>query len=185
MGNMRQCAACGNSFLAPVGQRLDNATCSAACRMRIHTDRSGGPDACWPWLALRNRKGYGYVRYEGQMAIASRVAWILCHGPIPNGVQVMHRCDNPPCCNPSHLALGTNKDNSDDMMRKGRHRLRPPFGEAHWCAKLSLADVAAIREQRTRGVPISQVAAAFGVSESTVSEVANGKRWRHVSSAGA
>lgn len=79
-------------------------------------DRGGGPDACWIWRGLSNRTGYG--RYSQQ--VASRVSWVMAHGPIPDGLLVCHHCDNPPCVNPSHLFLGSHLDNLRDSMRKGR-----------------------------------------------------------------
>lgn len=78
-----------------------------------------GPGECWEWTAHRLPKGYGVF---GPGVVAHRVAWEVAHGPIPDGLHVLHTCDNPPCCNPGHLRLGTPQDNVDDMMRKGRSR---------------------------------------------------------------
>lgn len=86
-------------------------------RLWSQVDRSGGPDACWLWQGHCDRGGYG--RLAG--ARAHREAWVQTFGPIPDGLWVLHRCDNPPCCNPRHLFLGTPKDNTRDMMEKGRH----------------------------------------------------------------
>lgn len=78
---------------------------------------------CWPWLGYRQRDGYGLVRKKGQPAEAAhRVAYRLLVGPIPAGFVVMHRCDNPPCCRPSHLIVGTQAENLADMRAKGRDR---------------------------------------------------------------
>ena len=102
-------------------------------------DRTGGPDACWPWTGFKDDDGYG--RYGRQRA--HRVAYKLAIGPIPAGFLVRHvTCDNPPCCNPVHLAIGTAADNSADMVAKGRQakgdrsrsRLYPetlPRGDSH------------------------------------------------------
>ncbi len=83
------------------------------------TDQSG----CWPWTAARKPKGYGVfsrgTRADG-LVTSSRMAWELTHGPIPVGQMVRHACDNPPCCNPSHLALGTDSDNLTDAYTRGR-----------------------------------------------------------------
>jgi hypothetical protein len=90
-------------------------------------DRSGGPDACWPWTATVRSDGYGMIDVGGKMVGAHRVSWEIANGPIPvggdyHGTCVLHRCDNPLCVNPSHLFLGTNDDNTKDRDAKGRAR---------------------------------------------------------------
>lgn len=96
-------------------------------------DRSGGPDACWPWTGARNTFGYGNVGENGFTLTASRVAYELTYGFIPpgegyHGNVVRHTCDNPPCCNPRHLVLGTQADNNHD--RDVRRRLYAADGQA-------------------------------------------------------
>lgn len=79
---------------------------------------------CWEWQGKRLKTGYGQFRRNAprRMELAHRVAWELIHGPVPEGSFICHRCDNPPCCRPSHLFLGTAQDNSDDMVKKGRRK---------------------------------------------------------------
>jgi hypothetical protein len=82
-----------------------------------------GPDECWPWQERsRLREGYGKMYVAGRVLPAHRIVWTLVNGPVPVGLFVLHRCDNPPCCNPAHLFLGTKADNTHDMIAKGRHR---------------------------------------------------------------
>lgn len=89
-------------------------------------DRSGGPDACHPWMTYRTPTGYGrFGPTSGKSVRAHRVAWELTHGPIPSGLQVLHRCDNPSCCNVRHLWLGTIAQNVADRDAKGRGVLPP------------------------------------------------------------
>ena len=81
-------------------------------------DKSGD---CWLWMAGKLEKGYGQFWFDGRTHRAHRMAWLLTNGEIPEGMCVLHKCDNPPCVNPSHLWLGTNQDNMDDMNNKGRN----------------------------------------------------------------
>ena len=80
----------------------------------------GGPDGCWEWQGYRHDWGYGKLAYRTQYYYAHRVSYELHYGPIPDGLHVCHTCDNPRCCNPAHLFVGTAKDNLSDMMMKGR-----------------------------------------------------------------
>jgi hypothetical protein len=92
---------------------------TVAERFWAKVDRSAA-DECWPWMAARFDNNYGAFWRDGRQQRASRVAWELEHGPIPPGMLVCHRCDNPPCVRPDHLFLGTDTDNKRDMAEKGR-----------------------------------------------------------------
>lgn len=89
-------------------------------RFWAKVDTAGGIDACWPWSGNRIAKGYGIFTHRGRNAGAHRTAYQYAVGQIPDGLWVLHRCDNPPCCNPAHLWLGTATDNNRDMIAKGR-----------------------------------------------------------------
>jgi len=90
-------------------------------RFWAKVDKSAGEDACWLWTARTSDGGYGRFNAISTQGIqAHRYAWEQVNGPIPKGLLVCHTCDNPPCCNPAHLFLGTNTDNARDRDRKGR-----------------------------------------------------------------
>jgi len=134
-------------------------------------------DGCWEWQMSKSDTGYGCF-YAGRAYHAHRYSWIRSRGPIPQGLLVLHKCDNRACVNPDHLFLGTHAENSRDMVEKGRRRApRTTAGEAHGESKLTDA---AVREIRTSSLTGRALAAKFGVSESAVSLVRHGKSWAHV-----
>ena len=133
-----------------------------------------GSNDCWEWSGYRNEHGYGALKGR----LAHRLVWQLERGPIPDGMNVCHRCDNPPCCNPAHLFLGTQSDNVHDMVSKGRRRGGNVAGERNGASKLTDADVASIRERYVpRKVTLRQLATEYGVSDSAISMIVNGRRW--------
>ncbi len=134
----------------------------------------GGPDECWLWLA-KATANYGYGRMtagRGRYLRSHQVAWALANGPIADGLVVLHSCDNPACCNPRHLTVGTQSDNMADARGKNR-AARPPkhAGESHPGAKLRDEDVAEIRRG---GSTLDQAAAQFCVSTKTIWRIRNG-----------
>lgn len=113
------------------------------------------------------------------MKRAHRVAWRLVNGPIPEGMWVLHHCDNPSCVNPKHLFLGTPKDNAQDMIKKGRQG--DNRGENAGGAKLTAEDVRAIRREYARGgVTQRALARRYGVSKGSIWYIVNYGTWKHL-----
>jgi len=137
--------------------------------------------ACIEWAGARTSSGYGCRRQQGKLVYLHRLAWEDAHGPIPAGMFVCHRCDNPPCYNVEHLFLGTAADNNRDMYAKGRGRHgRGVLGSQHPLAKLTDEAVRDIRRRRAAGTPLRVLSAEYGVSIAGVSRVEHRQSWRHV-----
>jgi HNH endonuclease len=143
----------------------------------------GGPQDCWTWTGCHDGYGYGHIRIEGHAVYAHRLSYELHHGPLPDGLYVCHNCptgDNPSCVNPAHLFLGTAKDNTQDMLSKGRQRYVSRPGEANPYAKLTDEIVLDIRRRITTGETKAALAREYGVSHVTISRIINRKTWKHL-----
>lgn len=135
---------------------------------------------CWEWQGYKNYDGYGCFKLEGKVKHSHRLAYEELVGTIPEGLYVLHHCDNPSCVNPNHLFLGTNQDNMTDMVKKGRQsRLK---GEKHGRAKLAEEDVIEIRRRVSVGKHGIQtkLGKEFNVSQTLISKIANRQRWTHL-----
>ena len=130
---------------------------------------------CWPWTGHTKKNGYGVIKKDGVSMFAHRASWEFHKSPIPEGLCVLHKCDNPPCVKPDHLFLGTHADNTADMLSKGRDV--PPRGERSGTAKLTWVKVAEIRKLKG-SLTQKEVAKQFGVTPSTISYVQSGKTWK-------
>lgn len=196
----------------------------AIARFWSKVDMSGGPAACWPWMAGLGRHGYGKFWNEGRTIAAHRVALTISAGAIPYGAWVLHSCDVPGCCNPMHLRPGSHAENMADMKARGRaasgerhgSRLHPdrvprgdrsgarlhpetrPRGDMHpWRrnpdlaprgtrngrARLTEDQVLEIRRLYDRGVPVSEISGAYGVTSAQVSRIGLRLQWQHVAEA--
>lgn len=137
-----------------------------------------GLGPCWLWTGAKDGKGYGQVRRRPKLWQAHRLAYTLTHGDIPEGLVVMHRCDNPTCVNPEHLSLGTQADNMADAAQKDRLATADDLPQT----KLTAAQVArAIQEVTDGASTLRELAQEFGVSEATLNSAVRGtKSWRHL-----
>lgn len=134
------------------------------------------PEECWLWKGRRHANGYGSFDLGGRPHQASRMAFTLTKGD-PGDLHVCHSCDNPPCCNPSHLWLGTPKDNHADMIAKGRQRYNAARGEKCSKSKLTRNDVLYIRASTA---PHKALGRQFGVSGTAIAHIRKRKNWAHV-----
>jgi hypothetical protein len=134
---------------------------------------TGPENACWEWLGSYDKDGYGLFKYRQRSRRAHRVAWELACGTIPDGDLVCHDCDNPACCNPAHLFLGSPADNAADMVDKKRS-LR---GVLNPRSKLSEADVLEIRWLWENNWEATDIAAEYGVSATAVRLIIKGQNW--------
>lgn len=137
------------------------------------------PRACWNWTGYISH-GYGRLSWKGLMSLAHRVAYELAYGDAPGELNVLHSCDNPACCNPSHLFLGTPLDNARDRALKGRNGHGCGLlGERHPSAKLTQEQVFEIRLLHSAGdKTLKMLAERFGTSRSQISRIILRQNWR-------
>jgi hypothetical protein len=140
---------------------------------------------CWKWSGSTNVWGYGRIgcgrRGRAKHIPAHRLSWQIHYGVIPKGLKVCHHCDNPPCCNPAHLFLGTQGDNVRDCRRKGRGRSGSPKGELNPKAKLTAEQIKSIRaEYATQKTFQYLIAKKYGVTQANINDIVLGKTWRHI-----
>lgn len=136
---------------------------------------------CWEYTGKALKSGYGNIGIgsigsDRVQIQAHRYSWILTRGPIPEGICVLHRCDNRLCVNPSHLFLGTKKDNTADAIAKGRHHC----GERNKKAKLTTEQVIEMRRLRKQGLTLRELAEQFPVTQTVVQQICAGKKWKHL-----
>jgi len=183
---LARCCICDQPFERPhsYGLRFRAAYCSFACYRRdrqsperfwAYANREPGvllphmTTPCWVWQGGRYPDGYGSYRKRG----AHRMAYELTYGAIPRGVEVLHRCDNPPCINPEHLFLGTHAENMHDAINKGRMNAQHPH--------LTADQVVAIRRRAaTQPFTYSALAQEYGVSKYAIFDVIKRRSWKHL-----
>lgn len=138
-----------------------------------------GPDKCWIWQGFCNADGYGMLRLDGIIQRSHRYAYQDKVGEIPNGLEILHQCDTPACCNPKHLKPGTHLENMEDMARKKRSGALK--GEKHYKAKIKDAQVEFIRKDYLiNPEPHLEIAKRYGVSKEIIGGILNKKTFRHL-----
>lgn len=167
-------------------------------RFNKYVDKSGGPDACWPWTGSRRGPYGGFTvgsLKDGtkRRETAHRVAFMLQHGEVPDGKSVLHRCDNPPCVNPRHLYAGTALENAHDCITRNRrgkgykkpnyvHRVGVHLGERNPRAKLTREQAVSAIKRRQAGESHASIARDFGVGASTIWATVSGQNWPELES---
>jgi hypothetical protein len=135
---------------------------------------------CWEWQGTVMANGYGTIGTENRKKkLAHRLSYEMHHGPIPSGMLVMHSCDNKRCVNPAHLSIGSHKDNSQDMAKKGRWKNVPFIGASHPRATLSELTVQRIRMARGF-LGAKKLAELIGKNANTVASALYGYGWKHL-----
>lgn len=163
-------------------------------RLISNTDKSNNPNDCWNWMKSKNGKGYGKTCSGGKLHYTHRLSWSLVNGEIPDGLFVLHKCDNPSCINPEHLFIGTQKENLEDMIKKGRNN--HPTGDRHgsktkpekvargekiFNSKLNDSLVLEIRKiKKLTGASNDAIANQYGVTPPTIRSIVNGITWTHI-----
>lgn len=157
-----------------------------------------GLTPCWTWTGGTTKNGYGQFCWPLRGSRAHRLSWFMRFGDVPQGLLVLHRCDNRPCVNPEHLFLGTHQDNQDDMWAKGRgwskngHHSNPAdyrtetkktynIGEDHPNAKLNSGQVLEIRhDHEVNGTRYSVLAKQYHVDRASIRDVILRRSWTHI-----
>lgn len=171
-----KCPRCQREFFGQAGIGSHATKCGVTPEELFwaKVDKSGGPEACWPWTAALTswRYGHFHCRKWGKDYMSHRLAWEFTNGPIPAGMLIQHTCDNPPCCNVAHMRLGTNETNMQDMVVKGRK-----------ATKLNADQVREIRRILAspdfRGTN-TELGMQFGISASQVSTIKRRRQWTHI-----
>lgn len=153
---------------------MENMRDAAWLMERVDVQKNG----CWVWRLAKKEKGYGvFTENRNQKLVyVHRFSYELFKGPIPHGMFVCHKCDNPPCCNPDHLFTGTNSDNMRDCVQKGRHivPLRDLGIKLTWQV-LTDEQIAEIKMLINKGLRNEEIARAYGISGSTIQDIRTGR----------
>lgn len=176
----RTCPKCGKSgHPGGMGYHINN-VCGVdpSVRFWAKVDKTSSPTGCWLYMGGRDKWGYGDLSYRGKHIQGHRLSWRLLRGE-PGTLDVLHKCHNPPCCNPDHLYLGTDADNTRDRVEAKRHA----FGSKNPRAKLNEEKVSIIRREyryENRRSNSAELAERFGVRQSMIQAVVARRNWKHI-----
>lgn len=135
-------------------------------------------NGCWLFTGYNDELGYGIIAYKGSANKAHRISWLVHNGNIPQGKNVLHKCDVRNCINPEHLFIGTQADNVNDMIAKGRkHTMK---GVTHPGCRLSEANIGEIKRLLTEGKKQAWIARKFKTTDQNIYRIKTGKTWGHL-----
>lgn len=179
--------------LQPCVSREGAAAAYALWWLSENIDFSGGDSGCWTWKGSKTKKGYGTMHFKhyegfGAVVLAHRAVYSICVGTIHAGMSILHKCDNPPCCRPDHLFQGTDADNADDKVSKGRQARGQAVrknhshlkGEVIATARLSALEVMEIRRADAAGESPRAIAKRYEMSSTEIAMIVSGKVWKHL-----
>ena len=196
MTSSKKCETCGERFeKRPRDSQVqwaDRAFCSLACSNDEKKDvpphlkfwnwvRKSPHNGCWEWTGASNPKGYGRLAYRTKFMYVHRLSYEMHYGPIPDGMNVCHTCDNPSCVNPNHLFAGTQSDNLKDAVRKGRMFRPNTNAERNGNTSLTWDEVDQIRAFLDAGESGDVLASQYGVHRTTITNIKHQKTWKESS----
>ena len=167
----RNCPLCGEFYFNPGSKK----ECSLRCKILNNVKKVND---CWEWQKSIDPTGYGVTNKNRKKIHAHRLSYEIFKREIPKKLIVLHFCDNPKCCNPDHSCLGTHKDNTQDMMRKGRIASFKGTGNSR--AILDEKKVLKMRELHRKGKSIKKIAELYNIKYFTCLDVINRRNWNHI-----
>jgi hypothetical protein len=135
---------------------------------------------CWEWTGYKDKKGYGRININSKMIGTHRFSYLIYNKIIPDGMLILHSCNNPSCVNPTHLRAGTNKDNAQDSLLAGTSRSLHQNGEKNTSSKITENQAIKIIELYNSGVLLKDISEMFNIQVPAIQRIATGKRWSHI-----
>jgi hypothetical protein len=164
----------GNTTSCGCERGIDSYNYKNKIKNRIEKGCKIDQNGCWIWLGAKHKQGYGNIAYKNKPELCHRIAWIIFNGPIPEGIKVCHKCDVTGCCNPEHLFLGTQKNNVEDGIEKGRYANRK-LGKRR--NKLDWDQVQEIKKLSDAGMTRKELEEKFSVGQTCIYKILNGISW--------